>query len=187
MAGRNYAQSTNGEVILKYRIALSLVALALSAGTAAAQTPAGVELGVDAVAQIGLGDNSYSTFDIPSGLIRAGLTMKARVSSEPRGSLYISTGGGDTYTSYDLALGALYHLNVAAKQRQGVYVRPSLGINGVTGEGSYNSVFGEIGVGYKKPLFGQLGTRYEAAFFHNFNNGSSNGLEFSAGLSWFTK
>jgi hypothetical protein len=71
--------------------------------------------------------------------------------------------------------------------RQGVYVRPALGVYGATGDGSYNTVFGGVGVGYKKPLFGQLGTRYEAAFYHDFNNGSSNGLAFSAGLSWFTK
>jgi hypothetical protein len=187
MPPRNFAHSTNGEVNLKYRIALSAAALALSAGTASAQKPAGVELGVDATAQIGLGDHSYTTFDIPSGVVRAGFPMNNRVSIEPRGSLYISSGNGDTYTSYDLELGALYHLDVAAKMRQGVYVRPALGVYGATGDGSYNTVFGGVGVGYKKPLFGQLGTRYEAAFYHDFNNGSSNGLAFSAGLSWFTK
>ncbi len=172
---------------MKYRIAISLAALALSVGTVAAQTPAGVELGVDATVQIGLGDNSYSTFDIPSGLIRAGFPMSKRVSIEPRGSLYVSSGNGDTYTSYDLEVGALYHLNAAAKMRQGVYVRPSLGVNGVSGNNSYNTVFGGFGVGYKKPLLGQLGSRFEGNFWHDFNNGSSNGLELSAGLSWFTK
>lgn len=113
--------------------------------------------------------------------------MSNRVSIEPRGSLSVLSGGGDTFTSYNLAVGALYHLNAAGNQRSGMYVRPSLGVSGFSGDDSDSNFYGGVGVGLKRPILAQLGTRFEAGYVRNFGNGGSNGLELSAGLSWFTR
>ena len=180
---------------MKFRIAATLVAISLSAGTAAAQrratvpvesTPTAYELGVDATADIGLGGDSFTDINIPSGTIRMGFPMNPNISIEPKARLGISSGGGDTFTSYRAEVGLLYHLDAIKMQREGLYVRPTIGVSGFSGTGSQNTVFAGVGVGYKKPILSQLGMRYEAAFLHNFNNGSSNELELSAGLSWFT-
>jgi len=221
---------------MKFRIAATLVAIALSAGTASAQrrasvpvesTPTAYELGIDATADIGLGGDSFTDIHIPSGSIRMGFPMSPNISIEPKARLGITSGGGETFTTYRAEVGALYHLDATKMQREGLYVRPTIGVSGFSGggetfttyraevgalyhldatkmqreglyvrptigvsgfsgSGSQNTVFAGVGVGYKKPILAQLGMRYEAAFLHNFNNGSSNELELSAGLSWFT-
>jgi hypothetical protein len=177
---------------MKFSIAASLIAVALSAGTAVAQrarpesTPSALELGVDATMNIGFGDNSSTDINIPSGSVRLGFPIDPHISIEPKARLSIENGGGSTITSYRAELGALYNFDAARMQREGLYVRPAFGIDGRSGEGSENDFFAGVGLGYKKPILGQLGTRYEAAFYHTFNNGSSNQLELSAGLSWFT-
>ncbi len=171
---------------MKLRIAISFVAVALYAEAARAQTPTALEFGVDATATIGLGDNSFTTISIPSGSVRVGFPMTERVSIEPRGSLSITSGGGNTITTYGVQVGALYHLDEASRMRSGLYVRPAIGVSGYSGSGSQNSVFAGAGIGLKHPFLPQFGSRFEAAFYHNFNNGSSNEIELSAGLSWFT-
>lgn len=118
--------------------------------------------------------------------MRIGFPMSPRVSIEPKGSLSIHSANSHTVTTYRIEIGALYHFDEAAMQRSGFYVRPVLGLNGFSGDNSENTVFGGVGLGVKKPILGQFGARYEAAFLHNFNNGSANELELSAGLSWFT-
>ena len=181
---------------MKIRIAATLVALALCAGTASAQrktttamsdgTPTAKELGVDATADIGLGGDSFTDISIPSGSIRVGIPISPNVSIEPKGHLSVISGNSHTVTTYRVEVGALYHFDATKNQREGFYVRPTVGVSGFSGSGSQNTVFAGVGVGYKKPVLSQLGIRYEAAFLHNFNNGSDNELELSAGLSWFT-
>lgn len=180
---------------MKIRLASAVIALALSAGTAAAQrratvpvetTPTALELGVDATADIGIGGDSFTDIHIPSGSIRMGFPMNPNISIEPKARISITSGSGDTYTAYRVEVGLLYHLDATKMQREGLYVRPLIGVSGSSGSGSQNTAFGGIGVGYKKPILAQLGLRYEAAFLHNFNNGSANQIELSAGLSWFT-
>ncbi len=172
---------------MKYRIALSILGLAVFAGTASAQTPQATEIGVDATVSIGLGDNSYTNFNLPSGAVRVGFPMSNRVSIEPRGRLSVASGNGDTFTTYNFAVGALYHLDAAANMRSGLYVRPSLGVSGFSGDDSDSNFYGGVGVGLKRPILAQLGSRFEAGYVRNFGNGGSNGLELSAGLSWFTR
>jgi hypothetical protein len=142
---------------------------------------------VDANMTIGLGDNSYTYFNLPSGAVRVGFPISNQVSIEPRGRLSVTSGGGDTYTTYNLGVGALYHLNAAARMREGLYVKPSIGVAGFSGDDSDSNFFAGIGVGLKRPILPQLGSRFEAGFVRNFGGGGSNGLELSAGLSWFTK
>lgn len=176
---------------MKIRIALAIAAVMGIAGTASAQgsaqKPQAAELGVDANLTIGLGDNSFTNFNIPSGSIRAGFPMNNRVSIEPRGRLSVSSGGGDTFTSYVVGVGALYHFNTATNMRDGVYVRPSVGVSGFSGDESDANFFAGIGLGMKRPILAQLGSRFEGGYVRNFGNGGSNGLELSAGLSWFTR
>jgi hypothetical protein len=183
---------------MRIQTVVSLVAVAVCATTASAQrtttrtttvagaTPTALELGVDATIGIGLGDNSTTDVSIPSGTARVGFPISPRVSIEPKGRLGVQHADGNTVSTYRIEVGALYHFDETAMQRSGVYVRPALGVSGFSGDGSTNTVYGGVGLGLKKPLVGQLGARYEAAFFHNFNNGSSNSIELSAGLSWFT-
>lgn len=177
---------------MRFSFAASLIAMALSASTAAAQrstaesTPSALELGVDATADIGFGNNSFTDINIPSGSVRIGFPIDPHISLEPKARLSILSGGGSTFTSYTAELGALYNLDASTLQRSGVYVRPAVGVSGSSGNGSHNSFFAGVGLGYKMRILSQLGTRYEAAFYHTFNNGSSNQLELSAGLSWFT-
>ena len=71
--------------------------------------------------------------------------------------------------------------------RSGVYARPSIGVSGFSGDESDANLFAGIGLGMKRSILPQLGTRFEGGFVRNFGNGGSNSLEFSAGLSWFTK
>jgi hypothetical protein len=182
---------------MRIQTVVSLVAVALFATTASAQrrttrtvpaetTPTALELGVDATLDVGLGGDSFTDFSIPSGSMRVGFPMSPRISIEPKGRLSVSSANSHTVTSYRVEVGALYHFDEAAMQRSGVYVRPTIGVSGFSGDNSENTFFGGIGLGLKKPILGQLGARYEAAFLHNFNNGSANELELSAGLSWFT-
>jgi hypothetical protein len=182
---------------MRIQTVVSLVALALCATTASAQrratttmaagtTPTALELGVDATLDVGLGGDSFTDVSIPSGSMRVGFPMSPRVSIEPKGRLAVSSANSHTVTTYRVEVGALYHFDEAAMQRSGFYVRPTIGVSGFSGDNSVNTFFGGVGLGLKKPILGQLGARYEAAFLHNFNNGSANELELSAGLSWFT-
>jgi hypothetical protein len=185
---------------MRIQTVVSLVAVAICATTASAQrtttrtrttaaaaeTPTALELGVDATIGIGLGDHSTTDVSIPSGTARIGFPISPRVSIEPKGRLGVQHANDNTVSTYRLEVGALYHFDDTSMQRSGVYVRPAIGVSGFSGDGSENTVYGGVGLGLKKPIVGQLGARYEAAFFHNFNNGSSNSLELSAGLSWFT-
>lgn len=176
---------------MRIRIAVSLVALTLSAAAAKAQrtaeaTPTALELGVDATATIGLGGESFTQINIPSGSLRLGFPINERISIEPRAQLAVAHASGSTITSYEAEVGALYHLDDGANMRSGLYLRPAIGVQGFSGDGSQNNVFAGFGVGLKKPLVGQLGSRYEAAYYRNFNNGGSNELRLFAGLSWFT-
>jgi hypothetical protein len=182
---------------MRIQTVVSLVAVAVCATTASAQrtttrttpvgaTPTALELGVDATIDVGLGGDSFTDVNIPSGTMRVGFPITPRVSIEPKGRLGVVSANSHTVTTYRVEVGALYHFDEAAMQRSGLYVRPTLGVSGFSGDNSENTFFGGIGVGLKKPIVGQLGARYEAAFLHNFNNGSANELELSAGLSWFT-
>jgi hypothetical protein len=183
---------------MRIQTVVSLAAVALCATTASAQrrpttttstvgtTPTALELGVDATADIGLSGDSFTDVNVPSGTMRIGFPISPRVSIEPKGRLGVASSNSHTVTTYRIEVGALYHFDEAAMQRSGFYLRPALGVSGFSGAGSQNTVYMGIGAGLKKPIVGQLGARYEAAFLHNFNNGSANELELSAGLSWFT-
>ena len=174
-------------------LAVTLAALALGATAAGAQRPGPdpLELGVDAGINIYLGDNSFTTIDIPVSSARIGFPISVRTSLEPRFRLNVNTAGDDTRTSYLAELGLLYHLGSSrypgAYHRAGMYVRPFLGILGFTNGGSDS--FGRLGVGlgYKVPIVSRLSSRFEANFAHHFGDSDSNVIGLLAGLSFFTR
>jgi hypothetical protein len=175
------------------KISTTLVALSLSATATLAQAPAprGLELGIDAGITIGLGDNSFTTIDIPVQAFRIGFPVSPRVSLEPKLRLNIITGDGDTFTSYRGELGLLYHFGSdrypGAYQRAGLYVRPFGGIVGFSDGVSQTSGLLGAGVGIKVPLVAKLSSRFEANFAHLFGDADRSEIGLLAGLSFFTR
>src|SRR6476660_1332343 len=138
---------------MRIQTIVSLAALALCATTASAQrrttatrmstaatTPTALELGVDATLDVGLGSDSFTDFNIPSGSLRVGFPVSPRVSIEPKGRLSIASANSHTVTTYRVEVGALYHFDEAAMQRSGLYVRPTIGLSGFSGENTENTV-----------------------------------------------
>lgn len=176
------------------KLTVTLAALALSATAAIAQAPPaeqGLELGIDAGVGIGLGGNSSTTISIPAQAFRVGFPMSPRTSIEPKLRLNVLTGNGDTFTEYRAEVGLLYHLGSShypgAYQRAGIYLRPFIGIAGISDGDSQSFGLLGAGVGLKMPLISRLSTRFEANFAHQFGNGDSNEIGLLAGLSFFTR
>lgn len=173
------------------RIACAVATLAFAATAAGAQSPTPIELGIDAGVTIGLGDDAITVISIPAQALRAGFPIGLRTSLEPKLGMTIRTGNGDTFTIYQAEVGLLYHLGTSrypgAYHRAGLYVRPFLGIAGVSGNGSDSNGYVGAGVGYKMPLLSRLSARYEANFSHQFGDGDGNAIGLLAGLSFFTR
>src|SRR5215212_9620837 len=89
----------------------ALAAIVALATPASAQS--GVELGIDAAAVFGLGDQSSVNITLPASRFRVGFFQPgSRLSIEPAvGLAYNKTEGSDGFLLYDLELGALYHLS----------------------------------------------------------------------------
>jgi hypothetical protein len=172
-------------------LSLSIAAIAFTAAAAGAQSPAPLELGIDAGITIGLGDNSVTTIDIPAQAFRVGFTISPRTSIEPKLQLHLVSGNGDTFTSYRGEIGLLYHFGSGrypgAYQRAGLYVRPFVGVVGFSDGDSQTSGLLGAGLGYKIPLVAKLSSRFEANFAHRFGDASSNEIGLLAGLSFFTR
>lgn len=174
------------------RISIVLASIALAAATAGAQSRP-VELGIDAGVSIGLGDNATTTINIPAQAFRVGFFFDPRMSLEPKIAINTVSGGGDTFTTYLLELGLLYHfynsgMRPASYPRSGLYVRPFVGIVGASGGGNgiTNGLLG-AGIGMKVPLVSRLASRFEANIQHVFGDESQNQLGLLAGLSFFTR
>lgn len=179
------------------RIGIVLSALLFTAALAGAQPPRPVELGMDAAATIGLGDNSVTVVEIPDRAFRIGFFFTDRISLEPKFGLTTISGGGDTFTSYLAELGLLYHFYRARTRADrdpypspvaAFYVRPFLGLLG-TSDGDDSITNGRLGIGagMKVPIANRLASRFEANFAHIFGDFSSNQIGLLAGLSFFTR
>ena len=178
-------------------IGVALGAFVFTATFAAAQSRP-VELGIDAGATIGLGDNSVTIVDIPAQAFRAGFYMDDRISLEPKLGLTTISGQGDTFTSYIAELGLLYHFYRSLMRTDvmypdgsplsAFYVRPFVGLIGASG-GDNSTTNGRVGagLGMKVPLVSRLASRFEANFAHIFGDFSSNQIGLLAGLSFFTR
>lgn len=172
-------------------LTIAVAAIAFASLPAAAQAPRPLELGIDAGVTIGLGDNSVTEIDIPVSAFRVGFPITPRSSIEPKLRLNVTSGSGDTFTSYRAEVGWLYHFGTSrypgAYQRAGLYVRPFAGLVGFSDGDSNTSGLLGAGLGYKMPIISRLSSRFEANFAHLFGDADSNQIGLLAGLSFFTR
>ena len=178
------------------RYATLALALAI-ASPAAAQRQ--VELGVDAAAVFGLGDQSSVNINLPGSRFRMGFFQPgSRISIEPAAGLaYNKVEGSDGSLRYDLELGALYHLRpiiIATTDDEPVstrpaspYVRPFIGLIGLTGGDVDDTEFSAgVGIGTKVPWRRDLAIRVEANVGYGFDNDAAR-IGVMAGLSFFPR
>jgi hypothetical protein len=173
---------------------------ALAAAPAAAQSSTGMvtELGIDAGATFGLGNQSSVDINLPGSRFRIGFFQPgSRISIEPAGGFgYHKVEGADGVFQYDLQLGALYHfspITVSSGQPGSVttrtmstYVRPFIGLTGYTAGGgdSDNEFSLGAGLGVKIPWRTDLAWRLEGNLAYGFDNKAGR-LGLLAGLSYF--
>jgi len=177
-------------------IAALVAAGALGPASAGAQEPANrpLELGIDAAAVFGLGDESSMNISLPAGRMRVGFFNATRQwSIEPALGLNVrKTEGTDAVTTYDLEVGALYHFNPSAATMTSpdmstVYLRPFVGVTGFSGGDTDDSeVSLGTGLGIKLPFRRDLAWRLEANAGYGFDNEAFR-LGVNAGLSFFPR
>lgn len=186
------------------RTAAAMLAAASLATPALAQQPGTtsrtVELGIDASAIFGLGDESSIDITLPGSRFRAGFFMENRKwSVEPAvGLSYRDREGSDGVFAYDLELGALYHFRPFAivttdgsgdvlVRARSTYVRPFVGITGFSGGDNDDSeVTAGAGLGVKIPWRTRLWWRLEANAGYGFDNEAFR-VGAVAGLSYFVR
>lgn len=161
-----------------------------------AQEPANraLELGVDASAVFGLGDESSVNVSLPASRFRVGFFNATRQwSIEPALGLNVrKVEGTDAVTTYDLEVGALYHLTPSAATMETpamstFYLRPFVGITGFSGGDTDDSeVSLGAGLGLKLPFRRDLAWRLEANLGYGFDNEAFR-LGVNAGLSFFPR
>ncbi len=187
------------------RVVAALAAVALAApaaraqnSAAIAQVPNTIELGADAGATFGLGDQSSVDFNFPAQRARVGffLNNDSRISIEPAIAFnYNKTEDAPGVTTYQIETGALYHFRPArlitdvANRAAVAYARPFVGFEGqsVGGGGrNDNEFFAGAGVGIKVPYRTNIALRAEANIGYGFDNEAAR-LGLSLGLSFFTR
>ena len=179
----------------KHYIAL---VLALAVATpAAAQNR--LELGVDAGAMFGLGDQSSVNINLPGSRFRVGFFRPgSQISIEPAAGFgYNKVEGQDGIFTYDLQLGALYHFSpivVASTGPESMetrvlppYVRPFIGLNGFSGGESDDTEFSVgAGLGTNIPWRRDIAIRLEGNVGYGFDNKAAR-IGILAGLSFFPR
>lgn len=169
--------------------ALSMLTLSASASAQRASASSSYspspEIGFDAGVTFALGNGGGTLIDIPAQRIRMGFFLSPALSVEPTFGLTSVSGGGTSFTQYNVGVGALYHFSASRASNQ-VYVRPFVSIQGVstTGGGSKSDAYFGVGLGVKVPLRDRIASRFEANFQHG------NGTDFIgllAGLSFYTR
>lgn len=158
-----------------------------------------VELGIDAAAIFGLGDESSININLPGSRFRVGFFQPgSRISIEPAlGLAYNKTEGADGVLFYDVELGALYHLRPIIVASRGAtvvdavgtapYIRPFVGITGITGSGDGDSEFSAgVGLGTRLAWRSDLAFRLEANLGYGFDNDAAR-IGVLAGLSFFPR
>ena len=180
--------------------AVALVAPTARAQNAAAiaQAPNSIEIGADAGATFGLGDQSSVDVILPAQRARIGffLNNDSRVSIEPAAQFnYHKTEGTSGVTNYLIEAGALYHFRPArlitdvANRAAVSYVRPFVGFEGTSIGGSSsndNELFAGAGIGVKVPYRTNIAIRAEANIGYGFDNEAAR-LGLTLGLSFFTR
>jgi hypothetical protein len=176
--------------MLKKIFALTL-AMAASAAVAGAQRNSRgsnpIEFGIDGGITIGLESPTVTILSLPAQDFRMGFILNNTWEAEPRFGLTSIHSNGNSLTTYQLALGVLWHPG-ANPTGKGIYVRPFLGIAGtsVSGGGSNSNGILGIGLGAKLPFADRrLATRLEVNFANALGDGGGNQLGLLFGLSFF--
>jgi hypothetical protein len=175
--------------MMKRLAVLGCLTLALAASAASAQRAARpVEFGIDGGITFGLDDPNLTLVSIPVQAFRVGFFMSDRVSIEPRINFSSISGGGASFQTYVLELGALFHPG-GYRTGRALYIRPFGGIAGVnTDAGDESDGYLGAGVGVRLPFADRrLATRLEANLSHVFDAGGSTALGLLFGLSFFTR
>lgn len=175
--------------------ALSLMVIAATAGaqrstrgttvTSANPSP---ELGVDGGLQFTMDDPKTTAFQIPIQGLRMGFYVSPAISIEPSLRFnHASVSGGGSATDYGLGVGLLYHFSTSRMANQ-MYVRPFIGLDGISGGGNSDSAFSwGAGFGVKVPVGSRFASRWEANLSSASNNGvSRTAIGLLAGLSVYT-
>ena len=173
---------------------LVLLPGALDAQAPQVETAAGTqELGVDAGLTFGVGDQSSVAFSLPAARARVGFFMSqnSRWSLEPAVGLnYSKTEGTDGALIYNVEAGALYHWRapgeLMSRGARVAYLRPFLGLVGVTGEDGDSEVSAGVGFGVKVPWRQALAWRLEANTGYGFDNQAWR-LGANVGVCFFTQ
>ena len=147
-------------------VVLSMLALSASAtaqrSRGASMANPSPEIGIDAGVTFGLGSPSLTVLSIPAQQIRLGFFVSPALSIEPTFGLQSVSGGGVSFTAYNVGAGLLYHFAPSRAASQ-FYVRPFVNVVGFSGDGpsSNSAVFG-VGGGLKVPLRDRIASRFEA-------------------------
>ena len=157
-------------------IATAMV-LAVTAVPARAQAKA--EFGVSfANLTVGLGDNDFTTFGIPSsafGLVTPGVYASifagTNMSIDPKVGLIVVSGGGDT--DHILSLGGQVNYFMNGTDASSPFLFGEVGLITESGDESITTFGG--GAGYRKLLGERLVIRTEAKLVH-FSDGGGNAL-----------
>ena len=173
---------------------MALVVMASSAASAQRT----VELGLDAGATFGLGDQSSVSISLPASRARAGFFQPGSAwSLEPAvGLSFAKVEGVEGVLFYEVEFGALYHLKpvvVASVDRNEIiarvpatYIRPFVGLTGYTGDEADNEVSLGAGLGIKVPWRQALSWRLEANLGYGLDNEALR-IGALAGVSFFSR
>jgi hypothetical protein len=181
-------------VIFTALVGLLTVVASTASAQARSTAPNTLEFGIDAGATFGFGDISSVQLTVPASRLRVGFYLpNSRWSIEPATFLsWTKVEDADGVFVYDLELGALYHLAPpsdlsATPPMSVVYVRPFIGVTGVSSGGNDDSeFFMGAGLGVDLPWRPNLAWRLEANTGYGFDNKAFR-LGLLAGLSFFTK
>jgi hypothetical protein len=174
--------------MIRKTLFLSL-ALAATAGVAGAQRNSRgypIEFGIDGGIAFVFSDPTVTVLSLPAQDFRVGFILNNTWEVEPRFGLNSISSNGNHVTTYEAALGVLWHLRKNPTGK-GAYLRPFLGLTGVsTDAGSDSNGLIGIGLGAKLP-FGdrRLATRLEANLASGLGDGSNAQLGLLFGLSFF--
>jgi hypothetical protein len=168
-------------------IAGLLIAVSVLAPQLAAQSRP-IELGVDMGVLVDFGGGETDTyFDLPTGVLRAGLWMNDKISIEPNLWVSVAHIGGETNTRFSVSPALLYHLKTDRTMMR-PYVAVFPGIYHQSGGGG-SQFFAGGGVGALFPMQERMAFRAEALFSHFFETESFsdfNELGLRLGISFFT-
>lgn len=179
---------------MKRFLVFGALTLALTAHVAEAQRGSHrgsgqIELGIDGGISFGLDDPNITIVALPLQDFRFGYFLSDRVEIEPRFNVNSVHTDAGSITTYEFEAGLLLQPG-GDRVGRGLYLRPLVGVSGISASGTNgaSTAYAGAGVGLKLPFSDRrLATRMEANYSHGFSNGGSNVIGVSIGLSFYTR